>query len=56
MEAVGVITLVVIGVVYMYCKVCGKDTKHLITPNRSSDTKEDYHCNECNVIQTYKIK
>ena len=50
------IVLTVIGVVYMVCQVCGKITKQFITPSRTSHLKEDYHCNECNVIQTYKTK
>ena len=50
------IIIVVLGIIYGYCQVCGHETKQYITPNRSSKLKEDHFCDECHVRQTYKVK
>jgi hypothetical protein len=51
-----VIPLVVIAIVYMFCPVCHKRTKFLVTKGRFNDHYDDYHCDECNIIQPYKTE
>ena len=45
-----IVAVIAVTIVTVFCKVCGRKTKHDYWVTRK---KENYKCHDCNITQTY---